>query len=113
MKRENVLQEVRQMRIQELYARRQQRTVTVAETAEILGVTEWRFRQWGMRYDAERAERRQDRRLGHPSRRFLSQHTVRILWYGRPNRAPPAPTTSEKPTPVPLCEGHGAGGLIL
>jgi|CXWL01.1.fsa_nt_gi hypothetical protein len=41
------------MRIEELYARRQRRTVTVAETAEILGVAEWRFRRWGMRYDAE------------------------------------------------------------
>jgi hypothetical protein len=79
MKRENVLQEVRQMRIQELYARRQQQTVTVAEAAEILVVTEWRFRRWGMPYDAEGVEGLQDRRLGHPSRRFLSQYTVRIF----------------------------------
>jgi hypothetical protein len=32
-----------------------------------------------MRYDAEGVERLQDRRLGHPSRRLLSQHTVRFM----------------------------------
>ncbi len=32
-----VLQEVRQMRFEELYERRQRRTLTMAEAAEILG----------------------------------------------------------------------------
>jgi len=46
MKRANVLQEVRQRRIEKLYAWREQRTVTMAEAAEILGVTERTFRRW-------------------------------------------------------------------
>ena len=40
MTRARVLQEVRQMRFQELYARRQRRALTMAEAAEMLGVTE-------------------------------------------------------------------------
>ena len=40
-----VLQEVRQMRLEELYERRQRRDVTMAESAEILGVTERTFRR--------------------------------------------------------------------
>jgi DNA-binding transcriptional regulator YiaG len=40
MTRARVLQEVRQMRFEELYARRQRRALTMAEAAEMLGVTE-------------------------------------------------------------------------
>ena len=40
MTRARVLQEVRQMRFEELYARRQQRELTMAEAAEMLGVME-------------------------------------------------------------------------
>jgi len=43
MTRTRVLQEVRQMRFEELYQRRQRRTLTVAEAAEILGITERRL----------------------------------------------------------------------
>ena len=43
MMRARVLQEVRQMRLEELYQRRQRRTLTVAEAAEILGITERRL----------------------------------------------------------------------
>ena len=39
MTRATVLQEVRQMRFEELYERRQRRTLTMAEAAEMLGVT--------------------------------------------------------------------------
>jgi hypothetical protein len=40
MSRTKVLQEVRQMWFEELYERRQRRDVTMAEAAEILGVTD-------------------------------------------------------------------------
>ena len=59
------------MRFEELYERRQQRDVTMAEAAEMLGVTERTFRRWSGRYDAEGAEGLQDRRLGRPSRRAV------------------------------------------
>ena len=66
-----VLQEVRQMRFEELYARRQRRDITMAEAAEILGVTERTFRRWTGRYDTEGAEGLQDRRLGRASARAV------------------------------------------
>ena len=50
-----VRQEVRPMRVEELYERRQQRTLTMA-AAEMLGVTERTFRRWSGRYHAEGAE---------------------------------------------------------
>ena len=45
------IQKVRQMRFEELYERRQQRTLTMAEAADILGITERTFRRWSGRYD--------------------------------------------------------------
>jgi DNA-directed RNA polymerase specialized sigma24 family protein len=48
-----VLQEVRQMRCEELYARRQCREFTMAEAAEMIGIMERTFRQWIVRYGAE------------------------------------------------------------
>src|SRR3990170_6864429 len=71
MTRATILQEVRQMRFEELYARRQQRILTMAEAAEILGVTERTFRRWSGRYDAEGAEGLQDRRIGRSSARAV------------------------------------------
>jgi DNA-binding transcriptional regulator YiaG len=62
MTRARILQEVRQMRFEELYERRQRRDVTMAEAAEMIGVTERTFRRWSGRYDAEGAERRRLRR---------------------------------------------------
>lgn len=59
------------MRFAELYARRQRRDVTMAEAAEMLGVTERTLRRWSGRYDAEGAERVQDRRLGRASPRAV------------------------------------------
>ena len=56
MTRATVLQEVRQMRFEELYARRQQRIFTMAEAGEMLGVTERTFRRWSGRYDTEGVE---------------------------------------------------------
>ena len=53
MTRARILQEVRQMRFEELYERRQQRILTMEEAGEMLGVTERTFRRWSGRYDAE------------------------------------------------------------
>ncbi len=71
MTRARILQEVRQMRFEELYARRQQRAVTMAEAGEMLGVTERTFRRWSGRYDAEGSEGWQDRRIGRLSTRAV------------------------------------------
>ena len=49
MTRARVLQEVRQMRFEELYERRQQRILTMAAAGEMLGVTERTFRRWSGR----------------------------------------------------------------
>ncbi len=66
-----VLQEVRQMRFEELYERRQQRTLTMAAAADILGITERTFRRWSGRYDTEGAAGLQDRRIGRASARAV------------------------------------------
>ena len=71
MTRARVLQEVRQMRFEELYERRQQRILTMAEAGEMLGVTERTFRRWSGRYHAEGAEGLQDRRIGRLSARAV------------------------------------------
>jgi transposase len=59
------------MRFEELYARRPRRDVTMAEAAEMLGVTERTFRRWRDRYEAAGTAELQDRRLGHPSARAV------------------------------------------
>ena len=69
MTRATVLQEVRRMRFEELYTRRQRRELTMVEAAEILGVTERTFRRWSTRYEAEGIEGLEDRRLGRASAR--------------------------------------------
>jgi transposase len=71
MTRARILQEVRQMRFEELYARRQQRILTMAEAGAMLGVTERTFRRWSGRYDAEGPEGLQDRRIGRASARAV------------------------------------------
>jgi transposase len=53
MTRATVLQELRQMRFEELCELRQRRTLTMAEAAEILGITERTFRHWSGRYTTE------------------------------------------------------------
>ena len=57
MTRATVLQEVRQMRLEELYERRQRRTLTRAAAAEMLGVPERTCRRWGGRGVAGSADR--------------------------------------------------------
>ena len=71
MTRARVLQEVRRMRFEELYGRRQRRELTMAEAAEMLGITERTFRRWSGRYDTEGGEGLQDRRLGRASARAV------------------------------------------
>jgi transposase len=71
MTRARILQEVRQMRFEELYARRQQRILTMAEAGAMLGVTERTFRRWSGRYDAAGPEGLQDRRIGRASARAV------------------------------------------
>ena len=66
-----VLQEVRQMRFEELYERRQRRTLTMTEAAEMLGITERTFRRWNGRYETEGAAGLQDRRIGRASARAV------------------------------------------
>ncbi|MDN5941338.1 MAG: hypothetical protein L0H94_05605 [Nitrospira sp.] len=56
MTRATVLQEVRQMRVEELCERRQRQDVTMAEVEEILEITERTFRRWSGRDDVEGAE---------------------------------------------------------
>ena len=55
MTRATVLQEVRQMRFEELSERRHRREITMAEAAEMLGVAERTFRRWRDRYEADGA----------------------------------------------------------
>ena len=74
MTRAKILQEVRQMRFEELYERRQQRILTMAEAGEMLGVTERTFRRWSGRYHAEGAEGLQDRRIGRLSAQIGRAH---------------------------------------
>ena len=71
MIRAHVLQEVRPMRVEERYGRRHRRELTMAEAAEILGVTERTFRRWSGRYDTEGVEGLQDRRFGRASGRAV------------------------------------------
>jgi len=59
------------MRFEELYERRQQRILPMAEAGEMLGVTERTFRRWSGRYHAEGAEGLQDRRIGRLSARAV------------------------------------------
>lgn len=71
MSRTTVLQEVRHMRFEELYERRQRRELTMAEAAEMLGITERTFRRWKGRYETEGAAGLQDQRIGQPSARAV------------------------------------------
>ena len=71
MTRARVLQEVRPMRFEARYERRQRRTLTMAEAVEMLGVTERTFRRWSGRDDTEGAEGLQDRRIGRASARAV------------------------------------------
>ena len=71
MTRATVRQEVRPLRFEALYERRQRRTLTMAEAAELLEITERTVRRWSGRYATEGAEGLQDRRRGRASARAV------------------------------------------
>ena len=83
MTRARILQEVRQMRFEELYEGRQRRTLTMAEAAEMLGITERTFRRWRGRDDAEGPRGLPDRRIGR-----LSARAVPVEMRDGPARVP-------------------------
>lgn len=60
MSRARALHEMRQVRFEALYARRQRRELTMAEAAEIIGMTERTFRRWSDRYETNWAAGRHD-----------------------------------------------------
>jgi transposase len=69
MRRTEVLQGLRRMRFEDIYGRWQQRRLSQAEAAEILGMSERTFRRWRDRYEDEGAAGLRDRRLGQASSR--------------------------------------------
>jgi transposase len=69
MRRPEVLQGLRQMRFEDMYGRWQQRRLSQAEAAEILGMSERTFRRWRERYDEQGLDGLLDRRLGRASAR--------------------------------------------
>ena len=64
MKRTELLQEVRLMKFEELYSRRQARQLTQEQAAEMSGVSVRTVRRWEERFDANGAEGLYDRRPG-------------------------------------------------
>jgi transposase len=69
MRRTEVLQGLRRMKFEDVYGRWQQRRLSQAEAAEILGMSERTFRRWRDRYQADGLEGLADRRLGKASAR--------------------------------------------
>ena len=57
------------MRVEARYGRRQRRALTMAEAAEMVGITERTFRRWSGRDDSDGVEGLQARRLGRASAR--------------------------------------------
>jgi len=64
MNRTRVLQELRIMKFEDVYSRRQARQLSQEQAAEILGVSVRTVRRWEDRYEAEGAEGLYDKRLG-------------------------------------------------
>ena len=69
MRRTEMLQGLRRMKFEDIYGRWQQRRLSQAEAAEILGMSERTFRRWRGRYHADGLEGLADRRLGKASAR--------------------------------------------
>ena len=75
-----VLQGLRRMRFEDIYGRWQERRLSQAEAAEILGMSERTFRRWRDRYDADGIEGLADLRLGRASARRVPVDQVnRVL----------------------------------
>lgn len=64
MLKPKTLQEIRAMKFEDVYERRAQRSLTIEEAAEILGVCERTFRRWCESYEEEGMEGLLDKRLG-------------------------------------------------
>ncbi|MGZ8381936.1 MAG: helix-turn-helix domain-containing protein [Nitrospira sp.] len=79
MTRATVLQEVRRMRFEEVYERRQRRAITMVEAGAMLGVTKRTFRRWSARYEADGVAGLEDRRLGRASARAVPVDEVREM----------------------------------
>ncbi len=102
MRRTEVLQGLRRMKFEDVYGRWQQRRLSQAEAAEILGMSERTFRRWRDRYEDE-GPRAADRRLGKASARrvpvdqvderadALSRALPRVHRQALPRQAAPAP----------------------
>jgi transposase len=69
MRRTEVLQGLRRMKFEDIYGRWQQRRLSQAEAAEILGMSERTFRRWRDQYEGEGGAGLLDRRLGKASAR--------------------------------------------
>ncbi len=69
MRRTERLQGLRLMKFEEVYGRTLRGVLSVAEAAEVLGMSERAFRRWRHRFEAEGADGLYDRRLGKVSAR--------------------------------------------
>ncbi len=76
MNRAEVLQEVRLMKFEELYSRRQARELTQEQAAEILSVSVRTVQRWEERYEANGAEGLYDGRLGKLANNRVPTDTV-------------------------------------
>jgi transposase len=80
MRRTERLQGLRLMKFEEVYGRNRGGALSLAEAAEVLGMSERTFRRWRNRYEAEGAEGLYDRRLGRVSgRRAPVDEVARVL----------------------------------
>ena len=79
MRRTEVLQGLRRMKFEDVYGRWQQRRLSPAEAAEILGMSERSFRRWRDRYQANGPEGLADGRLGKASARQVPVDQVHAL----------------------------------
>jgi len=66
MGRAEVLQGVRMLRFRDVFGRCEEGAMSQLEAAELLGVSERRFRRWSRRYEEEGEAGLRDRRLGKP-----------------------------------------------
>jgi predicted DNA-binding transcriptional regulator YafY len=87
MNQAKVLQGVRQMRFEGLLERHERGELSQGEAAEMLGVSERKFRRWRDRLRDEGPQGLRDRRIGKPSSRRMAAEEI-----SRPYRFPPSQT---------------------
>jgi transposase len=73
MRRSEVLQEFRMMKLRDVFSRWEADELSQLEAAELLGMHERSFRRWARRYEAGGEEGLLDRRLGRVSGRAVSE----------------------------------------